>query len=112
MHSPLCASILSDETDLAIPLTENERFWILECLQHIPKLTRAQYRVATLAAQSMTNNAIAQELFLAQGTIERQMEEIYRRLGLKEMRRENTGLDQRAILLKSMLIYQLLQSRT
>ncbi|MBL8131533.1 MAG: hypothetical protein JNL42_06720, partial [Anaerolineae bacterium] len=84
-----------------------ERDHVVERLGLVSRLTAAQFKVARLVAQCMTNAEIARSLVLSKGTVERQMEEIYRQLDLNKMQKEERGLEPRAILIKTICIYMM-----
>jgi DNA-binding NarL/FixJ family response regulator len=52
----------------------------------VPALTRAERRVATLAAQGPTNREIAQMLFVTEKTVEIHLCRAYRKLGIRSRR--------------------------
>ncbi|WP_406110960.1 response regulator transcription factor [Kitasatospora purpeofusca] len=68
------------ERDVGVPDTRGERG--LGALPPVG-LSRAELRVAELAARGRTNRQIAHELFLTVSTVEQHLTSSYRKLGVK-----------------------------
>lgn len=86
--------------------------WIEHALNHIPQLTPREREIAWLLATSYTPEGIAQRLYLAKGSVENSITQIYRKLGLADMREEDVGLRPLPILVKACLLADIRQERS
>ena len=78
--------------------------WVENALQQIPQLTPREREIAWLLATSYTPEGIAQRLYLAKGSVENHITQIYRKLGLADMRGEAVDLRPLPVLVKACLL--------
>ena len=92
------------DTAVKTHIGHDELPWVENALQQIPQLTPREREIAWLMAASYTPEGIAQRLYLAKGSVENHITQIYRKLGLADMREEEVGLRPLPVLVKACLL--------
>lgn len=64
-------------------LTQAERDAFLRRFPPLYELSRRELEVAVLVAGGLTNQQIAEQLFISNNTVKRHLERIFRRLGMR-----------------------------
>ncbi len=92
------------ETAVKKQIGRDELPWVEHTLNQLPQLTPREQDIAWLLATSYTPEAIAQRLYLTKGSIENHITQIYRKLGLADMREAEVDLRPLPILVKACLL--------
>lgn len=98
------------ETAVKKHIGRDELPWVEHTLSQLPQLTPREQDIGWLLATSYTPEAIAQQLYLAKGSVENHITQIYRKLGLADIREEGTDLRPLPILVKACLLYDIRHS--
>lgn len=85
--------------------------WIEQAVAELGRLAPREQEVAHLLAASYTPEHIAQRLGLAKGSVDNLISRVYTRLGLGDMKSEETGLRPLPILIKACLLYDIQHNR-
>lgn len=95
------------ETAVRTHFQEEETFWIDQALAEFENLSAREQGVAHLLAASYSSEYIAQHLGLSRGSVDNVVSRVYLKLGLADMKQEESGLRPLPILIKTCLLYDI-----
>lgn len=98
------------ETAVRTHLDHAETYWIDQALACFDSLSPRETEIAHLLSAAYAPEAIAQKLNLSKGSVDNVISRVYTKLGLTDMKQDDSGLRPLPILIKTCLLHDIRQS--